>query len=81
MRKKRLKKPTSKHATIIAPLKSDIMQMLNWARLNKMIRSAGPVKEIGEGYAVKVKLNSGSKKSDLKNLLSDKFGSFVRKVV
>mgnify|MGYP003631401769 CR=1 FL=1 len=74
MRKQKIKKPSSKYATIIAPLKSDIMLMLNWAKLNKTVKSIGDVREIGQGYAVSVK-------SDLKNLLSDKFGSFVRKVV
>tara|TARA_R110001583_G_scaffold48919_14_gene153177 strand:+ start:4738 stop:4983 length:246 start_codon:yes stop_codon:yes gene_type:complete len=81
MRKQKIKKPSSKYATIIAPLKSDIMLMLNWAKLNKTVKSIGDVREIGQGYAVSVKLKSGIKKSDLKNLLSDKFGSFVRKVV
>jgi hypothetical protein len=81
MRKQKIKKPSSKYATIIAPLKSDIMLMLNWAKLNKTVKSIGAVREIDQGYAVSVKLRSGIKKSDLKNLLSDKFGSFVRKVV
>ena len=72
-----LKRPKSKTATIIASYRTDLNLALNWAKLNKMIKSHGETRELQNSYAVSVKLKKGSK-SDLRNLLKDRFGVFIK---
>jgi len=71
-----LKKPYSKKATIITTYDTDMGMVLNWLRLNKAIRAAGPRRDINGGYAVIVK--GKISKSAIRDLVKDKFGVFAK---
>jgi len=72
-----LKRPKAKIATIVASYQTDLELALNWARLNKMIKGRGAVRELEDSYAVTVKIKKGTK-ADLRNLLKDRFGVFIK---
>jgi len=73
-----LKKPYKKSATIIAAYETDLGLVLNWLRLNKAVTSIGEKRDLGNGYAVKVK--SKISKKALNNLVKDRFGVFAKVV-
>ena len=56
-----LKRPKAKIATIVASYQTDLELALNWARLNKMIKGRGAVRELEDSYAVTVKIKKGTK--------------------
>jgi len=72
-----MKKKNSKTATVIATYSTDLGMVLNWLKLNKAIKSIGPVRQIAGGsYAATVKGKVSKEK--LNDLAKDRFGSFVR---
>jgi hypothetical protein len=77
-----MKKPNARTATIVAAYLTDLQLGLRWAKANKVIKSVGMIREIGfksgKRYAVKVRVRTSKK--DLRNLIKDKFGSFIRVV-
>jgi len=77
-----MKKPKARTATIVAAYLSDLQLGLRWARSNKAIKSVGKIREIGSKsgklYAVKVRVRTS--KQDLRNLIKDRFGSFINVV-
>ena len=71
-----LKKPYKKSATVIASFETDLGLVLNWLRLKKAISASGPVRDLGNSYAVRVK-GKISKKA-LNDLVKEKFGVFAK---
>ena len=70
-----MKKPDSKRAKIVGAYQTDVALALNWAKLNKAIRSAGGIIKVGDRYVVNVK--SKISKKDLSYLIKERFGIFV----
>jgi len=66
----------SKYAKIVAAYRTDLSLALQWARANKTITGPAEVQKSGDAYYARVKLKKG--KGFLKNLISDKFGSFIK---
>lgn len=68
-------------AKIVAAYKSDLEQATNWLRVNKMIQSTGEIKfdksMSGVGMYV-ADLVLRSTKKDSQQLVSDRFGMFVK---
>jgi|6_EtaG_2_1085325.scaffolds.fasta_scaffold00058_43 hypothetical protein len=75
-RKRKLKKPRGKFATISADYESDLSLIMTWLRLNKAIKSAGEIRQVGNRYSVRVKVSPKSSRQDVKNLVKDRFGVF-----
>tara|TARA_Y100000593_G_C4285430_1_gene325193 strand:- start:771 stop:995 length:225 start_codon:yes stop_codon:yes gene_type:complete len=72
-----MKKKAPKTSTIIATYETDLSLVINWLKLNRAISSSGPIYEMKNGsYGVKVK--NKKSKSDIKDLVLDRFGSFAR---
>ena len=72
-----LKKPRSKSATVAATYRTDLGLVLSWLKLNKAITDHGGIREIrNDLYAVSVK--SKVNKSELNNLVKDRFGVFAK---
>ena len=74
----KLKKPYKKTATVIASFETDLGLVLNWLRLKKAISSSGPMRDLGNGYAMTVK--GKMSKKDLNDLVKEKFGVFAKVV-
>lgn len=74
-----MKKKNSKTATIVATYRTDLELIVNWLRLNKAISSSSPIRELNSAYAVTVK--GKTSKSNIKNLVKDKFGVFATKII
>lgn len=77
-KRKKLKKPKSKYATISAQSSSDMSQILTWLRLNKAIKTAGEIRKSGDSYIVRVKVSSKSGKAKIAELVKSRFGIFGR---
>jgi len=72
-----MKKSYSKSATVVASYSTDLGLVINWLRLNKLVSSIGPIREISTGaYAVRVK--SKVSKKDLNTFIKDRFGVFAK---
>ena len=69
-KRKKLKKPKSKYATISAQSSSDMSQILTWLRLNKAIKTAGEIRKSGDSYK--------SGKAKIAKLVKSRFGIFGR---
>lgn len=66
----------SKRVTLISPLRSDLEQAIFWLKNNKALKSLGEIQKKGNVYRVRVQ-HKGSAK-EIKTLISDRFGQFVR---
>jgi len=66
----------SKYTKLVASYRTDLSLGLQWARANKSITGPAEIQKSGDVYYARVKLKKG--KAFLKNLISDKFGSFIK---
>tara|TARA_R110000824_G_scaffold385203_1_gene579387 strand:+ start:583 stop:798 length:216 start_codon:yes stop_codon:yes gene_type:complete len=66
----------SKYAKIVAAYRTDLSLGLQWARANKAITGSAEVVKSGDVYYARVKLKKG--RAALRNLISDRFGSFIK---
>ena len=71
----RLKKPNSKNATIVSSSENNLALAIKWVVLNNCIKSISKTSKINEMYVTSVR--SRVTKKDLKDIVKNKFGSFV----
>jgi hypothetical protein len=80
MPKKRVKKPRSKSARVVGAYRTDVSLALTWLDNNKVLKSPGKIEKVGDRYVSNIKIKSNSSKSKAAELVSAKFGRFVRVV-
>ena len=66
----------ARSVTVYSPLNSDLEQALYWLKNNKAIKKRGAITKRGDVYVATVQPKS-SKKA-VKQLVSDRFGHFVK---
>ena len=66
----------SKRVTLASPLQSDLEQAIFWLKNNKKVKSIGQITRVGDIY--KVRMHHKGTKEEIKALVSDRFGRFVR---
>lgn len=66
----------SKVATMSAGYANDLEQGLYWLKNNKVLKSASAISKSDNKYTVRIKFKGS--KPDIKKLIDDRFGKFVR---
>jgi hypothetical protein len=56
---------------------NDLLQMIHWVKLNKLLKSTGKISKYDEGIH-KVTIKIKGNKENAKELISAKFGSFIK---
>ena len=67
-----------KNVTIVATYSADLNLVLQWLRLNKAVKKIGPVRTNPETYSAIVVPKRTFDRKKIKNLVKNKFGSFIK---